>query len=60
MIVRRLMTAAVSDVVSKLARETARDRLIRSLLDNVEAPGYVRSVSCPSVVQEQVLTVPSE
>lgn len=33
----RLMTAAMLKIVSKLARETAEERLCRSPLDNAEA-----------------------
>lgn len=54
------MRATFSEVVSGLGRETAKDILNRSPLNNVKDSKLMSNKSCTSVEQEKVLTGPSE
>lgn len=56
----RSISAAVSEGGSRRATETYKDRLIRSLLDNVEACKCVSCVPYTFIVQELILTSPSD
>lgn len=53
------MTTADLEVVSILARDTAKDRLKRSSIDSVEASKWVSCKSYTSIVQKQVSAGPS-